>query len=75
MVSHPDTIFKSDNFTALPKETLTTLLRSNELNMDEDDIWMSAIQWATKQVPESELGNDLDNWSFNDINTVRHRIS
>jgi len=70
MVSHPDIIFKSNDLATLPKETLITLLKNDELSMEEDDIWMSVIQWATKQVSELELGNDLDSWSSNDVNTV-----
>src|SRR6185436_9344507 len=42
---------------------------------DEDDILMSVIQWATKQVPELKLENDIDNWSSNDINTVKDIIA
>src|SRR5207253_9270710 len=43
--------------------------------MEEDDIWMSVVQWATKQVHELDLGNDLDNWSSHDINTVKDIIA
>src|SRR6185369_1885516 len=77
MVSHPDIIFKSNNFATLPKETLINLLKNDDLSMEEDDIWMLVMQWATKQVPELELGNDLniDNWSSNDINTVKDIIA
>src|SRR6185312_8106002 len=62
MVSHPESVFKSNDFAALPKETLITLLKSDDLVMEEDDVWMSVIQWATKQVPEPELGNDPNDW-------------
>ena len=75
MVSHPDIVFKSNDFATLPKETLINLLKSDDLSMKEDDIWMSVVQWATKQVPELELENDLDNWSFHDINTVNDIIA
>ena len=57
MVSHPDIVFKSNDFATLPKETLINLLKSDDLSMEEDDIWMSVVQWATKQVSELELGN------------------
>jgi len=46
LVSNPDIIFKSNNLASLPKETLITLLKSDDLSMDEDDIWMSVIQWG-----------------------------
>src|SRR6185312_1376621 len=75
MVSHPDIIFKSNDLATVPKETLITLLKNDELDMEEDDIWMSVIQWAIKQVPELGLENDLDNWSLNDINAVRDIIA
>jgi len=34
VVSQPDTIFKSNDFAVLPKETLISFLKSDELNMD-----------------------------------------
>src|SRR6185369_6503116 len=77
MASHPDIVFESNNFATLPKEILINLLKNDDLSMEEDDIWMSVVQWATKQVPELELGNDLDidDWSSDDINTVKDVIT
>src|SRR6185369_1165451 len=75
MASHPDIIFKSNDLATLPKETLITLLKSDELSMDEDDIWTSVIQWATKQVPELKLGMDLDSWSSDSVNTIKDIIT
>jgi len=75
IVSHPDIIFKSNDLATLPKETLITLLKNDELSMDEDDIWMSVIQWATKQLPELELGTDPDDWSSNVTNTIKDTIA
>src|SRR6185312_2990775 len=40
MVSHPDVIFKSNDLATLPKESLVTLLKDDELGIDEDNIWM-----------------------------------
>src|SRR6185312_3041338 len=75
LVSHPEIVFKSKDLATLPKETLITLLKNDELNIDEDDIWMAVIQWGTKQVPELELGSDPDDWSSNDCNTVKDIIA
>ena len=75
MVPHPDIVFKPNAFATLPKETLINLLKSDDLSMEEDDIWMSAVQWATKQVSELELGSDLDDWSSHDINKVKDIIA
>ena len=75
IVSHPDIIFKSNDLATLPKETLITLLKNDELSMDEDDIWMSVIQWATKQLPELELGTDPDDWSSSNTNAIKDIIA
>ena len=75
MVSHPNLVFKSNDFATLPKETLINLLKNDDLKMEEDDICMSVVQWATKQVPELELGLDVDDWSSHDINTVKNIIA
>src|SRR6185437_10614333 len=66
LVSQSDDVFKSNDFAKLPKEALITLLKSDELTMDEDDIWASVIQWAIKQVPELELESNSDDWSSSD---------
>src|SRR6185312_5444607 len=58
----------------LPKESLITLLKNDELDIDEDDILTSVIQWATKQVPELEL-SDINNWSSDDLNTVKETMA
>jgi len=73
MASHPDIIFKSNDIACLPKETLITLLKNPDLDMNDDDIWMSVVQWAIKQT--LELENDPDNWSPNDINMIKDTIA
>src|SRR6185369_11525937 len=77
MVLNPDIVLKSNEFATLPKENLINLLKNDDLSMEEDDIWMSVVQWATEQVPELELGNglDIDGWSSNNINTVKDIIA
>jgi len=57
------------------RRSLVNLLKIDDLSTEEDDIWMSVMQWATKQVPELELGNGLNNWSSHDINTVKDIIA
>ena len=75
IASCPDIIFKSNDLATFSKENLINLLKSDDLSIEEEDIWMSVVQWATKQVPELELGNDPDNWSFHDINTTKDIIA
>jgi len=73
MVSTPEIIFKSDDLKSVPKETLITLLKHDELNMEEIDIWTSVVQWAVMQIPG--LVNEPRDWSFDDVVKVRAVIS
>jgi len=73
MLASPEIIFESDNLANLPKETMIALLKHDELNMDEIDIWTSVIQWATNQVPGLE--NEPHSWSSEDVIKVREIIS
>ena len=73
MALYPDIIFKSNDIASIPKETLIALLKDDELSMDEGDIWLSVVKWATKQVPG--LVNEPDSWTSNDFNTVKSIIS
>src|SRR4051794_25870111 len=52
---------------------MIALLKHDELNMDEIDIWTSVLQWATNQVPG--LGNEPHSWSSEDVIKVREIIS
>jgi len=40
VVFHPNIIFESNDLATLPKETLITLLKRDEISIDEDDIQM-----------------------------------
>ena len=47
MISFPDIVLKSNNVVDLPKATLISLLKNDELNMDEIDIWLSVGSFHT----------------------------
>jgi len=69
MALHPDIIFGVDNIATVPKETLITILKRDDLDMEEGDIWISVVHWAMKQVPG--LVNDPYSWSSNDIHAIK----
>ena len=70
MLSSPDIILKSDNMGDLPKATFISLLKNDELNMDEGDVWMSVVQWAVNQI--SGLTDNPTSWSTNDVNAIKN---
>src|SRR5438128_9306935 len=73
MVSQPDIILKSNDIRNLPKEILITLLKNDELNIDEGELWLSVVQWGIEQVPG--LINNPKSWSYNEFTIVKSIIS
>src|SRR6185312_1268961 len=73
MLSSPDVILKSSNMVDIPKATFISLLKNDELNMDEVDIWLSVVQWAINQI--SGLADNPTNWSSNDVTVVKDIIA
>jgi hypothetical protein len=73
MLSSPDIILKSDNMGDLPKATFISLLKNDELNMDEGDVWMSVVQWAVNQI--AGLTDNPTSWSTNDVDAVKDIIA
>ena len=73
MLSSPDIIFKSSSMVDLPKATFISLLKNDELNMDEVDIWLSVIQWAINQI--SGLSDIPANWSLHDVAAIKDIVA
>src|SRR6185369_4642036 len=73
MLSSPDIILKSGSMVDLPKATFISLIKNNELNMDEVDIWLSVIQWAINQI--SGLSDNPTNWSLHDVAAIKDIVA
>src|SRR5439155_4688379 len=68
----PETVFESDNFTAIKENALISLLKRNNLNMDEIDIWKYVIKWGIAQIPS--LQSDFNTWSHEDFTAFEKAI-
>ena len=44
MAKSPEKIFKSFDFTSLPEKTLTLLIRRNDLQMKENEVWEHVLK-------------------------------
>ncbi|RIB27292.1 hypothetical protein C2G38_2029501 [Gigaspora rosea] len=64
LVKHPNMIFKSEDFDIIQENALITLLKREDLQMDESEIWDKVIQWGRARTPD--LPYDLEEWT--DIN-------
>ncbi|RHZ73551.1 hypothetical protein Glove_230g103 [Diversispora epigaea] len=69
IVKHPSIIFESAEFTSLHESALTSILKRDDLQMKESEIWDYLIKWGTAQNPT--LPKKLEEWSDENIMTLK----
>ncbi|RHZ87277.1 hypothetical protein Glove_37g121 [Diversispora epigaea] len=69
IAKHPDTIFESENFNSLPEDVLISIIRLDDLQLEEDKIWDYVIQWG--KVKNSDLPTNLNEWTSNHFLTLK----
>ncbi|RHZ81871.1 hypothetical protein Glove_117g207 [Diversispora epigaea] len=52
VVKYPNLIFDADDFTSLPESALVSLLKRDDLQMKEVNIWDFVIKWGISQNPD-----------------------
>ncbi|RGB35319.1 hypothetical protein C1646_759490 [Rhizophagus diaphanus] len=70
--SKPENLFKSDKFLQLPAPLLEIILKRDDLNLKEIEIWENLIKWGLVQ--EKTLNQDVSKWSKDDINILKRII-
>ncbi|RHZ61269.1 hypothetical protein Glove_349g100 [Diversispora epigaea] len=77
IIQYPNIIFKNSDFTLLPESALISLLKRNDLQIDEIKIWDYVIKWGISQnhtlpknIPFKKI---LDKQLWKDL--TRHLIS
>jgi hypothetical protein len=63
----PKILFNSDNFINLKAPLLELLLKRDDLNVDEIEIWESLLRWCFSQ---QNIENDPTKWSKDDITKI-----
>ncbi|RHZ89579.1 hypothetical protein Glove_13g225 [Diversispora epigaea] len=61
IAKHPSLIFENPDFTSLPESALVSLLKRDDLQMEEVKIWDYVIKWGISQNPT--LPTNLKEWS------------
>ncbi|RGB35317.1 hypothetical protein C1646_759488 [Rhizophagus diaphanus] len=67
--SKPEILFKSDKYIQLPVPLLEIILKRDDLNLKEIEIWENLIKWGLAQ--EKTLNQDVSQWSKDDINILK----
>ncbi|RIB04681.1 hypothetical protein C2G38_2221684 [Gigaspora rosea] len=61
LAKYPDKIFESEEFITLPENALISLIKRDDLQMDEGKIWEHVIRWGMAQ--NKYLPSDPKDWS------------
>ncbi|GBB87259.1 hypothetical protein RclHR1_01370018 [Rhizophagus clarus] len=76
MAKSPEKIFKSLDFTSLPENSLISLIKRDDLQMKEIEVWEHVLKWGLAQ--NQTLIPDPDTWTDDDFkmmeNTLRNCI-
>ncbi|RHZ85097.1 hypothetical protein Glove_71g128 [Diversispora epigaea] len=69
VVKYPNLIFDSDDFASLKESALVSLLKRDDLQMEEVKIWDYVIKWGIAQT--STLPTILDEWTKENFLTLK----
>ncbi|RHZ89896.1 hypothetical protein Glove_9g182 [Diversispora epigaea] len=61
VAKYPNLIFDSDDFTSLQESALVSLLKRDDIQMEEGKIWKYTIKWGISQNPT--LPTNLEEWN------------
>ncbi|GES81040.1 BTB/POZ domain-containing protein [Rhizophagus clarus] len=70
--SEPIILFNSDKFTQLSAPLLEMILKRDDLNLNEIEIWESLIKWGLAQ--DKTLNQDVSKWNKDDINIFKRIV-
>ncbi|RHZ84816.1 hypothetical protein Glove_74g187 [Diversispora epigaea] len=69
IAKYPNTIFESENFLTLSEDTLISIIKKDDLQLEEIKIWQYVIQWGKAQNPT--LPSNLDEWTSDNFLTLK----
>ncbi|RHZ85355.1 hypothetical protein Glove_66g165 [Diversispora epigaea] len=69
VVKYPNLIFDSSDFAFLPESSLVSLLKRDDLQMKEAEIWDYVIKWGIAQNPT--LPTNLGDWTKGNFLTLK----
>ncbi|RHZ78366.1 hypothetical protein Glove_165g159 [Diversispora epigaea] len=69
IIKHPDLIFESEDFTSLQETILISILKRDDLKVEEIKIWNYVIRWGIAQNPT--LPADSEKWSDENFEALK----
>src|SRR5581483_6188237 len=68
----PEKIFKSPDFTSLSEKPLLSLIKRDDLQMDEIEVWEYVLKWGLEKNPTLIL--DPSTWSDEDFQMMKNTL-
>jgi hypothetical protein len=68
----PEKIFESPNFSSIPEKLLITVIKSDNIQMEEIQVWEHVLRWGLAQNPE--LPSDPTNFSKEDFDNLKNSL-
>ncbi|EXX59806.1 hypothetical protein RirG_185720 [Rhizophagus irregularis DAOM 197198w] len=72
MAKSPEKIFKSLDFTSLPEKSLISLIKRDDLQMKEIEVWEHVLKWGLAQ--NQTLISDPDTWTYDDFKMMENTL-
>src|SRR5688572_1736479 len=72
MVESPEIVFKSLDFTLLSEKSLISLIKRDDLQMEEIEVWENVLKWGLEKNPT--LIPDPITWSDNDFKMMESTL-
>src|SRR5947199_7756422 len=72
MATSPEKIFKSFDFISLQEKSLVSLIKRDDLQMKEIEVWEYVLKWGLAQ--NSTLLQDPVHWSNNDFKIMENTL-
>ncbi|RHZ82507.1 hypothetical protein Glove_109g380 [Diversispora epigaea] len=72
ITKYPNTIFESENFHSLPEDALVSILKQDDLQLEESKIWEYVIEWGKAKNPM--LPNNLDKWTSDNFLSLKKEL-
>ncbi|RIB01548.1 hypothetical protein C2G38_2256129 [Gigaspora rosea] len=69
VVKYPNIIFESEEFTSLQENSLISIIKHDDLQLKEIEIWNYIIKWGIAKNPE--LPSELKDWTRENFQTLK----
>ncbi|GBC40927.2 hypothetical protein GLOIN_2v1762239 [Rhizophagus irregularis DAOM 181602=DAOM 197198] len=73
MANTPEQVFSSLDFTSLPEKSLVSLIKRDDLQMKEIEVWENVLKWGLAK-NQTIVSKPLDKWTDDDFKTIKNTL-